>query len=116
MACRFLEDPIEEEAVSLRGEFLICREIILRPLLDVLSLVFLCSFLHICIISSVCTSTESPLTDVLLHLSGVFVELRFFGFFYFALLLNGSFYSEVVRDVEHISEATVCDNLSPVTD
>lgn len=40
------------------------------------------------------------------------VTLRFFGFFYFALLLNGSFFSEIISDVEHISEATVCDNLS----
>lgn len=66
----------------------ICWEIILRPLLDVLSLVFLCNFLHICIIFSVCTSTESPLMDVLLTSEqSLCITLRCGGFFVSFILL-----------------------------
>lgn len=95
MVCRFLEDPIEEEAVSLCGEFLICWEIILRPLLDALSLVFLCGFLHICIIFSVCLSCPSWMCSYIWAESLCNSAFFWFLLFCFAFKWKG-FFSEII--------------------
>ena len=109
MACPFVDDPIDEEAVLLRRELNIRRERILRPRLDVFSFPDNCLFeryrfssqsiryVHNLIRPHITNVTHRGHT--LTSKQILCVALSFFA--------NGSFLYNI-GDAEHISKATVC--------
>lgn len=109
MACPFVEDPVDEEALLLRRELRIRREVIHRPRLDTLSFPdnFLferyrftspsITYIHNLIRQDIqnITNRGRPLSSTQI----LCVALRFFA--------NGSFLYNI-GDAENISKATVC--------
>ncbi|XP_070845633.1 putative nuclease HARBI1 [Chaetodon trifascialis] len=109
MACPFDNDPVDEGAALLRRELNICREMVIRPRIDVLAFPdnYLferyrftsqsITYIHNLIRPYICniTSRSHALTSQQI----LCVALRFFA--------NGSFLYNI-GDAEHLSKATVC--------